>query len=251
MAKTMSLLSSSIINFARFCQFMFNTLAFDCFGSSLGKHRTDFNLQKSCLIRAPAVLKDGLIANKIFSGTKPMHIQSDDTVHIESGSEQKRSSLTVDKFGIHANCDRFQINDRTGSKLVAIDSSQIQVYTNDLSIISEQKRFELPQLITSSISSEKNLSLSASDGRLILSSNSDIDISARESVNLVGNDIVLKAHTIRLQNEHIYFEKLHFFDRAKAPIVARNSQSYSVCICENGLVFAALDCRQHTFDCRE
>ncbi len=42
--------------------------------------------------------------------------------------------MNLDKNGIHANCEQFQINDRTGSKLVAIDSSQIQVYTNDLSI---------------------------------------------------------------------------------------------------------------------
>lgn len=42
--------------------------------------------------------------------------------------------IDLDKNGIHANCEQFQINDRTGSKLVAIDSSQIQVYTDDLSI---------------------------------------------------------------------------------------------------------------------
>jgi hypothetical protein len=42
--------------------------------------------------------------------------------------------INLDTHGIHANCEQFQINDRTGSKLVAIDSSQIQVYTNDLSI---------------------------------------------------------------------------------------------------------------------
>jgi hypothetical protein len=42
--------------------------------------------------------------------------------------------MNLDKNGIHANCEQFQINDRTGAKLVAIDSSQIQVYTNDLSI---------------------------------------------------------------------------------------------------------------------
>lgn len=39
-------------------------------------------------------------------------------------------------------------------------------------------------------------SLSAEDGRLILSSNSDIDISARQSLDFVANDIVLKAHTV-------------------------------------------------------
>jgi hypothetical protein len=43
---------------------------------------------------------------------------------------------TLDKHGIHANCEQFQINDRTGSKLVAIDSSHIQVFTDDLSIVS-------------------------------------------------------------------------------------------------------------------
>lgn len=42
----------------------------------------------------------------------------------------------LDQDGIHANCEQFQINDRTGSKLVAIDSSQIQVYTDDLTIMS-------------------------------------------------------------------------------------------------------------------
>jgi len=42
--------------------------------------------------------------------------------------------INLDKHGIHANCEQFQINDRTGSKLVAIDSSQIQIYTDDLSI---------------------------------------------------------------------------------------------------------------------
>ncbi len=42
--------------------------------------------------------------------------------------------INLDTHGIHANCEQFQINDRTGSKLVAIDSSQIQVYTDDLSI---------------------------------------------------------------------------------------------------------------------
>ncbi len=82
--------------------------------------------------------------------------------------------MNLDKNGIHANCEQFQINDRTGAKLVAIDSSQIQVYTNDLSIhsgmmnsiewisiyfifILDQKRLELPHLITNSISSDKNL----------------------------------------------------------------------------------------------
>jgi hypothetical protein len=44
--------------------------------------------------------------------------------------------ITLDKNGIHANCEQFQINDRTGSKLVAIDSSHIQVFTDDLSIVS-------------------------------------------------------------------------------------------------------------------
>jgi hypothetical protein len=47
--------------------------------------------------------------------------------------------MNLDKNGIHANCEKFQINDRTGSKLVAIDSSQIQVYTDDLSIHSSMK----------------------------------------------------------------------------------------------------------------
>ncbi len=47
--------------------------------------------------------------------------------------------MNLDKNGIHANCEKFQINDRTGSKLVAIDSSQIQVYTDDLSIHSGMK----------------------------------------------------------------------------------------------------------------
>jgi len=42
--------------------------------------------------------------------------------------------INLDQYGIHANCDQFQINDLTGSKLVAIDSSQIQIYTDDLSI---------------------------------------------------------------------------------------------------------------------
>jgi len=203
------------------------------------------------IFRAPAVFKDGLIANKIFSGNQPLNIQSDDTVRIQSGSDDKHSSLIIDKNGINANCQQFQINDRTGTKLVAIDSSEIRVYTDDVAIVSEQERLEVPQLITNSISSERNLSLSASDGRLILSSNGDIDVSARQTLDFVANDILLKAHTIRLQNEHIYFEKVRFFDRTKAPIVARNAQSYSVCICENGLVFAALDCHQHTFDCRE
>jgi hypothetical protein len=73
-------------------------------------------------------------------------------VNIQSGSEDKHSTLTVGKIidfekkridlsminldenGIHANCEQFQINNPTGSKLVAIDSSQIQVYTDDLSI---------------------------------------------------------------------------------------------------------------------
>lgn len=41
----------------------------------------------------------------------------------------------LDKNGVEANCEKFQINDRSGSKLVAIDSSQIQIYTNDLAII--------------------------------------------------------------------------------------------------------------------
>ncbi|CAF1341544.1 unnamed protein product [Adineta steineri] len=201
------------------------------------------------IFRSPVVLKDGLIASKIFSGDQSFSIQSDKSVHIQSGSKTKHSALTIDKQGIHANCEQFQINDRTGSKLVAIDSSQIQVYTDDLSIVSEQKRLELPHLMTNSISSDKNLSLSATDGRLMLTSNSDIDISARQTLDLVANDIIIKSHTIRLQNEHIYFEKLRFFDRAKGPVVGRSSQSYSVCICENGLVFAAIDCRQHTFDC--
>jgi len=62
-----------------------------------------------------------------------------------------------DKNGIHADCEQFQINDRTGSKLVAIDSSQIQVYTNDLTIDSSKTRLELPHLVTNSISSDKNL----------------------------------------------------------------------------------------------
>jgi len=81
--------------------------------------------------------------------------------------------INLDQYGIHANCDQFQINDLTGSKLVAIDSSQIQIYTNDLSInsgmhheqvnlnlfyfILDQKRLEIPHLITNSISSDKNL----------------------------------------------------------------------------------------------
>lgn len=73
-------------------------------------------------------------------------------MNIQSGSEHKHSALTVgkkldfekefvcflminlDENGIHANCEQFQINDRIGSKLVAIDSSKIQVYTDDLSI---------------------------------------------------------------------------------------------------------------------
>ncbi|CAF1586487.1 unnamed protein product [Rotaria magnacalcarata] len=203
------------------------------------------------IFRSPVVFKDGFIANKISSGDQSLSIQSDKSVNIQSGSENKNSKLTIDQNGIHANCDQFQINDRTGSKLVAIDSSQIQVYTDDLSIMSDKKRFELPNLITNSISSDKNLTLSADEGRLILSSNSNIDIAARQTLDFVGNDITIKAHTIRLQNEHIYFEKLRFFDRAKGPITARSSQSYSVCICENGLVFAAVDCRQHAFDCRE
>ncbi|CAF1682173.1 unnamed protein product, partial [Adineta ricciae] len=201
------------------------------------------------VFRSPVVLKDGLVSNRIFSGDQSLSIQSEKSVHIQSGSKNKNSAITIDKQGIHANCDQFQINDRTGSKLVAIDSSQIQVYTDDLSIINEHKRLELPHLVTNSISSDKNLSLSADEGRLMLSSNSDIDISARQTLDFVANDIVIKSHTIRLQNEHIYFENLRFFDRAKAPIVARSSQSYSVCICENGLVFAAIDCRQHAFDC--
>ncbi|CAM4928370.1 unnamed protein product [Rotaria socialis] len=200
------------------------------------------------IFRSPVVFKDGFIANKISSGDQSLSIQSDKSVNIQSGSENKNSKLTIDQNGIHANCDQFQINDRTGSKLVAIDSSQIQVYTDDLSIMSDKKRLELPNLITNSISSDKNLSLSADEGRLILSSNSNIDIAARQTLDFVGNDITIK---IRLQNEHIYFEKLRFFDRAKGPITARSSQSYSVCICENGLVFAAVDCRQHAFDCRE
>lgn len=39
-------------------------------------------------------------------------------------------------------------------------------------------------------------SLSADDGRLILSSNSDIDISARETLDFIANDIVIKAQTV-------------------------------------------------------
>lgn len=203
------------------------------------------------IFRSPVVFKDGLIASKIFSGEQPLNIQSDTSVHIQSGSDDKHSTLSIDKNGIYANCDQFQINDRSGSKLVAIDSTQIKVFTDDLSIVTEQKRLEIPHLVTNSISSNRNLSLSADEGRLMLSSNSDIDISARQSLDFVANDIVIKAHTIRLQNEHIYFEKLRFFDRTKAPITARSSQSYSICICENGLVFAAVDCRHHSFDCRE
>lgn len=45
----------------------------------------------------------------------------------------------IDKNGIHADCEQFQINDRTGSKLVAIDSSQIQIYTDDLTIDSSNR----------------------------------------------------------------------------------------------------------------
>ena len=44
--------------------------------------------------------------------------------------------INLDKHGIHADCEQFQINDRTGSKLVAIDSSHIQVFTDDLSLVS-------------------------------------------------------------------------------------------------------------------
>lgn len=72
-------------------------------------------------------------------------------MHIQSGSEDKHSRLSIgkrerdfcsndvglmnlDKNGIHAHCEQFQVNDRTGSKLVAIDSSKIHVYTDDLSI---------------------------------------------------------------------------------------------------------------------
>jgi vacuolar-type H+-ATPase subunit B/Vma2 len=83
-----------------------------------------------------------------------LNIQSDQSVHIQSGSNEKHSTLTVgkcrqsdltkkdydaivdlDKNGIHANCEQFQINDRTGTKLVAIDATQIKVYTDDVSII--------------------------------------------------------------------------------------------------------------------
>ena len=46
-------------------------------------------------------------------------------------------------MGINANCEQFQINDRTGSKLVAIDASQIQVYTDDLTILSGTSNAEL------------------------------------------------------------------------------------------------------------
>jgi hypothetical protein len=56
----------------------------------------------------------------------------------------------LDPHGIHANCERFQINDRTGSKLVAIDSSQIQVYTDDLAIVTGTRNKYSSRLLFSS-----------------------------------------------------------------------------------------------------
>lgn len=55
-------------------------------------------------------------------------------------------------------------------------------------------------------------SLSAEDGRLILSSNSDIDISARQSLDFVANDIVLKAHSVSREHDRIRFWNI-LFDR--------------------------------------
>lgn len=52
-------------------------------------------------------------------------------------------------------------------------------------------------------------SLSAEDGRLILSSNSDIDISARQNLEFVASDIVLKAHTVSHCQYRLWF--FHFF----------------------------------------
>lgn len=84
--------------------------------------------------------------------------------------------------------------------------------------ILEQKQLELPNLVTNSISSDRNLryvhinrnsanlinfvlsSLSADEGQLILSSNNNIDISARQTLDFVANDIVIKAHTVNSKN---------------------------------------------------
>ena len=89
-------------------------------------------------------------------------------MHIQSGSEDKHSRLSlgknkkrifsskdvrlinVDKNGIHAHCEQFQVNDRTGSKLVATDSSKIHVYTDDLSIHSSTtKQYSSTSLVFS------------------------------------------------------------------------------------------------------
>ncbi|CAF1223130.1 unnamed protein product, partial [Didymodactylos carnosus] len=173
---------------------------------SLHKNHIVFN--------GPTVFKNTLYTDEIRSGDK-------------SGTNGHYSKLVIDKSGINANCEQFQINDRSGQQLIAVDSSEIRVFTNDMSIIS------------------------ATEGRLTLSSNNDIDMIAQQTIDFVANNIVLKGHSVRIQNEHIYLEKLHFFDRSKAPYSVRNSQSYQVCVCENGLLFAAVDCRQATFDCRE
>lgn len=55
-------------------------------------------------------------------------------------------------------------------------------------------------------------SLSAEDGRLILSSNSDIDISARQSLDFVANDIVLKAHSVSRKHDRIRFGIFYLID---------------------------------------
>jgi len=208
------------------------------------------SLHKNHLVfNGPTEFKDVLYSNKIQSGDHPLSIVSGDKIILQSGSS---SSLELDKFGINVNSDQFRVNDPiSNAPLISVNSSKILVFTNDLSFISDNKRqVELPNLYTNSISSRHNLSLSATDGCLTLSSNNDIDITAQQTLDVVANDIVIKGHTIRLQNEHVYFEKLRYYERARGDH-PRNSQSYQVCICENGLLFAAVDCQRSEFDCKE
>ncbi|CAF5226458.1 unnamed protein product, partial [Rotaria magnacalcarata] len=49
------------------------------------------------IFRSPVVFKDGFIANKISSGDQSLSIQSDKSVNIQSGSENKNSKLTIGK----------------------------------------------------------------------------------------------------------------------------------------------------------